>query len=134
MAIILLSLSVKVCLREKQQILQVSALPAVKNLITIHPSSQQKSWACIHCIHSQLRVSTLKFWIRCKQMIKIFQLIWEYWTTKMAEVITKRAFFENDFSNGRSPSFLILSSCNTLLVLNLVTQGGRCVKNVLKVG
>ena len=52
----------------------------------------------------------------------------------MAEVITKGAFFEINFSDGKSPSFLILSSCNALLALNLVTQGGRSVENVLKLG
>ena len=52
----------------------------------------------------------------------------------MAEVITKGAFFEINFSDGKSPSFLILSSCNALLVLNLVTQGGTSVENVLKLG
>ena len=52
----------------------------------------------------------------------------------MAEVITKGAFFEIKISEGRSPLFSILSLCNALLVLNLVTQGGRSVENVLKLG
>ena len=49
----------------------------------------------------------------------------------MAEFITKRAFFEINFSDGRSPSFMILSSCNALLVFNLVTQGSGSVENGL---
>ena len=52
----------------------------------------------------------------------------------MAEFITKRAFFEINFSDGRSPSFMILSSCNALLVFNLVTQGSGSVENVIKMG
>ena len=52
----------------------------------------------------------------------------------MAEIIAKRAFFEMNFSDGRSPSSLILSSCDVLFVLNLVAQGGGNVSNVIKVG
>ena len=52
----------------------------------------------------------------------------------MAEFITKRAFFEINFSEGRSPLFSILTSWTALSMSNLVTQGSGNIENVLKVG
>ena len=55
-------------------------------------------------------------------------------STKMAKINTRRAFFDINFSEGRSPLFSIPILWSALSMSNLVTQGSGSIEMTLKMG